>query len=57
MLDIVIRNGRVYDGTGNPWTRVDVGIKDGRIATVGCLSGVHAAETIDARDMVVMAVQ
>src|SRR5437899_6395005 len=33
--DIVIRNGRVLDGEGNPWIRADVAIKDGRFAKVG----------------------
>jgi N-acyl-D-amino-acid deacylase len=33
--DIVIRNGRVLDGAGNPWILADVGIKDGRFAKIG----------------------
>jgi len=33
--DVVIRNGRVLDGAGNPWILADVGIKDGRFAKVG----------------------
>jgi N-acyl-D-amino-acid deacylase len=33
--DIVIRNGRVLDGAGNPWVRADVAIDDGRIAELG----------------------
>src|SRR4051794_22789562 len=33
--DLVIRNGSVVDGSGLPSVRADVGIKDGRIATVG----------------------
>ena len=28
--DVVIRNGRVLDGAGNPWILADVAIKDGR---------------------------
>jgi len=31
-FDIVIRNGRIIDGTGNPWFKADIGIKDGKIA-------------------------
>lgn len=33
--DLVIRNGRVLDGAGNPWIRADVAIKDGRFARIG----------------------
>ena len=33
--DLVIRNGRVLDGSGNPWIRADVAIKDGRFAKIG----------------------
>ena len=33
--DIVIRNGRVLDGAGNPWILADVAIKDGRFARIG----------------------
>lgn len=33
--DIIIRNGRVLDGMGNPWILADVGIKDGRFTRIG----------------------
>jgi len=33
--DVVIRNGRVLDGAGNPWILADVAIRDGRIARIG----------------------
>lgn len=33
--DIVIRNGRVLDGAGNPWVRADVAVRGGRIVAVG----------------------
>lgn len=32
--DIVVKNGRLVDGTGNPWRYADVGVKDGRVAWV-----------------------
>ena len=33
--DVVIRNGRVLDGMGNPWIIADVGIRDGKFAKIG----------------------
>lgn len=47
-LDLLIRGGRVLDGTGNPWYRADVGIRDGWIVAVGALEGSSARDTIDA---------
>lgn len=37
--DIVIRNGRVLDGAGNPWIVADVAIKDGKFVRVGKIEG------------------
>jgi N-acyl-D-aspartate/D-glutamate deacylase len=45
--DLVIRNGRVLDGNGNPWIRADVAIKDGRFARIGKVEG-HGRREIDA---------
>lgn len=42
--DLVIRNGRVLDGMGNPWIRADVAVKDGRIVRVGVVPGRGARE-------------
>ncbi len=36
-FDLIIRNGRVIDGSGNPWFRADVGVRNGKIAVVGAL--------------------
>jgi N-acyl-D-aspartate/D-glutamate deacylase len=52
MLDTIIRNGTVVDGTGTPGRRADVGISDGRIATIGDLDD-QAARTIDADGKIV----
>ena len=46
--DVVIRNGRVLDGSGNPWILADVAIKDGRFVKVGRVTERGKTE-IDAR--------
>jgi len=51
--DMVVRNGRIVDGTGSPWYSGDIGIRDGRIAAIGNLAGAAARRTIDAHGMVV----
>ena len=51
--DIIIRNGRVIDGSGRPAFNADVAIKDDRIARIGNLRSAHAARVIDARGQVV----
>jgi N-acyl-D-amino-acid deacylase len=51
--DLVIRNARVVDGSGNPWFRADVGIRDGRIAAIGGIpSDAEARRSIDAQGRV-----
>jgi len=50
--DLVIKNGSVVDGSGNPQYRADVGIKDGKIATIGRINE-SAKQTIDAEGHVV----
>jgi N-acyl-D-amino-acid deacylase len=52
--DTIIRNGLVYDGTGNASFKADIGIKNDTIAFIGDLSGETASlETIDAKGMAV----
>ena len=46
--DVVIRNGRVLDGAGNPWILTDVGIRNGRFAKIGIVPARGRTE-IDAR--------
>lgn len=51
--DVLIRNARVLDGTGNPWFRADLAIAGDRIVRIGDLSGVsddEARRVVDARD-------
>lgn len=52
-FDLVIVHGHIVDGTGSPWYSGDVGIRDGKIAAIGNLSGAPAKQTIDARGQVV----
>ena len=52
-FDILIVNGRIVDGTGNPSFQGDVGIRSGRIAAIGHLNGRTAARTIDAAGLTV----
>ena len=50
-FDLVIKGGRVLDGTGNPWLKKDVGISKGKIKRVGYIE--DSGKTIDAEGMIV----
>ena len=52
-FDVVIRNGTLYDGTGGPPRRADVGIRGDRIVAIGTLSKAKASRSIDATGMAV----
>ena len=52
VYDLLIRNGRVYDGTGNSWFNADIGINGGRIVFIG-RAAATAVRVIDARGLVV----
>jgi N-acyl-D-amino-acid deacylase len=52
-FDLLILNGRVLDGSGNPWVREDLGIRADRIVARGRLAGAAATRTIDAQGLVV----
>jgi N-acyl-D-amino-acid deacylase len=53
LFDVVIRGGTVYDGTGAPGRRADVGIRGDRIAAVGDLAGAQAPTIVDANGLAV----
>jgi N-acyl-D-amino-acid deacylase len=53
MFDLLITNGRIVDGSGNPWFRADLGIRGDRIAAIGPLGRAEARIRIDAEDRVV----
>ncbi len=52
-FDLLISGGRVVDGTGNPWFKADVAVKDGRVAEIGRIAASRAARVIDAKDLIV----
>jgi N-acyl-D-amino-acid deacylase len=52
VYDLLIINARIVDGSGNPWFRADVAIKDGRIARIGRVSAAAATRTIDGRGQI-----
>lgn len=52
-FDLLIRNGRIVDGTGNPSFIGDVALRDGRITAIGKLANAAAKRTIDAQGLVV----
>ena len=51
--DLVIRNGRLVDGTGNPWFYGDVAVRGDRLAAIGQIGQAEARRTIDARGLIV----
>ena len=52
-FDTIIRGGMVYDGSGSPGVRTDVGIRRDRVAAVRDLSAASAATVIDAGGLAV----
>jgi len=51
--DVLITNGRVLDGSGNPWFAADIAISADRIVAVGQLTNAKATHVIDAAGLVV----
>jgi N-acyl-D-amino-acid deacylase len=51
--DIIIRNGKIIDGTGNSWYNSDIAVKNGKIISIGKLSGATANKIIDAKGLIV----
>jgi N-acyl-D-amino-acid deacylase len=51
-FDLLIRGARVVDGTGSPWFRADVGVRDGTIAAVGSLGEASATRVVEARELI-----
>lgn len=53
LFDLLIKNGKIMDGTGNPWFLGDVAIKDSKIEKIGFIDSSLAREVIDAEGFVV----
>lgn len=51
--DVLIRGGRIVDGTGNPWYRGDIGVRGGRVVKIGTLGASTADRVIDAAERIV----
>ena len=52
MFDLLIRNGKVFTGAGNPWFMADIGVKDGRIVEIGKILR-DSKEVIDVKGLAV----
>ncbi len=53
MFDVIVKNGCLIDGTGNPWFRADVGIKSGKILVISDLGSEDTNRIIDAKGLMV----
>src|SRR5690348_16376657 len=51
--DVLIRNGRIINGSGNPWVSGDIAVRGDRIVAIGKLEGAQAKRVIDASGLVV----
>src|SRR6185437_1556335 len=53
--DLIVRNGRIVDGTGNPWFYGDLAVRGGRIVAIGKIADTAAAaRVIDAKGLIVV---
>ena len=52
-FDVIIRNGSIVDGSGNPWVSGDIVIRGDRIVAIGKFQDAHAKRVIDATGLVV----
>ena len=46
-FDVIVKNGKILDGTGGPWHSADIGVRGDRIVAIGKLEGAIAKKTID----------
>jgi N-acyl-D-amino-acid deacylase len=53
VLDLLVKNGKIIDGTGNPWFKADLGVKEGKIAAIGQNLRYEARTVINAEGLAV----
>ncbi len=51
MFDLVLKNGRILDGAGNPWFKADIALKNGRISKIGRVDAARADRVIDVKGL------
>jgi len=51
--ELIIKNGYIVNGSGNPWYKADIGIKNGKIATVGCINEKDGDHLINAKGLII----
>lgn len=51
--DVLIRHGKIVDGSGNPWYHGDLAVRGGKIVAVGKVPDAKSKRTIDARGLIV----
>lgn len=52
-FDLLIKNGKIIDGTGNPWFYGDIAVKADKIVAIGKLDSTQAKEVINAKGLIV----
>ena len=53
MYDLIIQNGKIIDGSGNPWFRADLAVQDGKIVKIARKIEGEAKRIIDAKGLTV----
>jgi N-acyl-D-amino-acid deacylase len=53
VFDVLIKNGLLIDGAGNPWFKANVGVSNGKIAEINTLTNVNAERVLDVNGLVV----
>ena len=52
MFDLILKNGRILDGAGNPWFKADIAVKNGKIAKIGRITS-DAVRVINVHDLTI----